>query len=303
MQIVVSGSTGTIGSALCRHLMDQGHHVRRLVRPNTLTNPNKAPLGTTIDWDPQAGTIDPKALEGTDVVINLAGESVVGCWTTQKMYRILDSRVETTSLLANTIADLITPPKLFLNASAVGYYGNRKDEVIDESTPSGGGFLAEVSRRWEQAAAPADTRGIRTAFLRFGMVLTPRGGALKSMLPVFRLGLGGPIGKGNQFWPWISIDDTTEAIAHLIDRDDTQGPYNIVAPNAATCNQFTRSLGRVLHRPAMLGMPETLVTLLAGGFADELLFSKRVVPQRLLDAGYAFKHTNLNTTLKQLSAA
>ena len=303
MDIVVSGSTGTIGMALCRHLMDQGHHVRRLVRPNSLTNPNKAPLGTTIAWDPIERTIDTKALEGTDVVINLAGESVVGMWTTNKMARILDSRVDTTSLLAEKLPTLINRPKLFLNASAVGFYGNRKDETLDESSESGGGFLAEVSRRWEAAAHPAIDAGIPTAFLRFGMVLTKQGGALKSMIPAFNLGLGGPIGSGKQYWPWISMQDTVRSIAHLIEQDDTQGPYNIVSPNASTCSQFTKTLGRVLHRPALLNMPEKLITLLADGFADELLFSKRVVPQKLTASGFAFQHTNLADTLKQLTAA
>ncbi len=303
MDIVVSGSTGLVGSALCRHLMDAGHQVRRLVRPNSLTNPNKAPLGTTIQWDPDAGTIDAAQLEGCDAVINLAGESIVGYWSINKKYRILDSRVDGTALLANTLPKLITPPKLLLNASATGFYGNRKDETLDEDSQSGGGFLAEVCRRWEAAAKPAADTGIRVAFLRLGMVLSPLGGALKSMLPAYKLGFGGPVGHGRQYWPWISINDTVGAIAYLAERDDTRGAYNLVAPQTVTSDQFAQALGKVLHRPTVCRVPETWLTLLADGLADELLLSsQRAVPRRLTEAGFAFEHADLADALRALAA-
>lgn len=303
MDIVIAGSTGLIGSALVRHYMDQGHRVRRLVRPHTLTNPNRAPLGTTIDWDPEAGTIDLKQLEGVDAVINLAGEPIIGIWTTAKKYRIVDSRVHTTRTLAAELPKLITPPKVLLQASATGYYGNRGDETLDEASGSGGGFLAETCRRWEAEMAPLAGSRIRTALLRLGMVLSPNGGALKMMLPSFRMGLGGPVGDGDQYWPWISIEDVIGAIAFLIDNKQTRGTFNFVAPQPVTSEQFAATLGKALKRPAVFRMPETMATALGDGLAEELLLSsQRVVPARLADAGYTFAHPDLATALGELTS-
>lgn len=303
MDIVIAGSTGLIGTALVRRFMDQGHRVRRLVRPDTLTNPNRAPLGTTIDWNPEAGTIDLKQLEGCDAVINLAGENVFGLWTTNKKYRIVDSRVHTTRTLARELPKLITPPKVWLNASATGYYGNRGEQTLDESSTSGGGFLAETCRRWEAEMAPMTDPRIRTAMLRFGMVLSPRGGALKTMMPAFKLGLGGPVGDGDQYWAWISIEDVLGAIEFIIDHDQTSGIYNFVAPHPVTSREFAKTLGKALKRPAIFRMPETLAVAVGDGLATELILaSQRAVPARLADAGYTFKHPELSTALKELAA-
>jgi uncharacterized protein len=301
MRIIVSGSTGLIGSAVCGALMNRGHRVVRLVRPQTLTTPNLAPLGTIIQWDPARDRIDAESLDDADVVIHLSGENVSGRWTTAKKHRLLYSRVDTTALLARTLSQLINPPRLFLCASAVGYYGDRGDELLNESSPSGGGFLAEVCRRWEAASAPAAQRGIRTAQMRFGVVLSRRGGALKMMLPIFKLGLGGKLGTGRQYVPWISINDAAAAVAYLAENDDTLGPYNITAPSPVTNAEFTEALARRLKRPAFFNMPETLLTLVMGEMADHLLFaSARVVPQRLEQCGFRFTHAELATALREL---
>jgi uncharacterized protein (TIGR01777 family) len=236
-------------------------------------------------------------------VINLAGEPIFGVWTTNKKYRIVDSRVHTTRTLAAALPKLITPPKVWLNASATGYYGNRGDETLDEASSSGGGFLAETCRRWEAEIAPMTDPRIRTALLRFGMVLSPHGGALKFMMPAFKLGLGGPVGDGEQYWAWISMADVLGAIEFLMHHAHTRGVYNFVAPQPVTSRQFARTLGQVLKRPAVLRMPETLAHAVGDGLADELILSsQRVVPARLADAGYTFEHPELSTALNELAA-
>ncbi len=302
MHIVVSGSTGLIGSALCRDLMDQGHRVRRLVRPDTLESPGKAPMGTLVKWDPHADRVDTESMEGVDVVIHLAGEPLVGRWSPRKKKRILESRVQGTQVLTRHLAGMLNPPRLLLCASATGLYGDRGDEELDERSESGGGFLAEVARRWEAAADPARQAGIPTVHLRFGMVLSPNGGALGAMLPVFRLGLGGKVGDGSQYWPWISIEDVKAAVRFLIDHaDGVSGPYNIVSPHPATNAEFTDALGAVLKRPTFMRMPETWITLLMGEVADQLLLaSQRVTPQALSDAGFRFNHPRLQPALEAL---
>ncbi len=301
MNIIVSGSTGLIGSRLCSALMERGHHVRRLVRPGTLTAPNKAPLGTLVRWDPANGTIDADQCEHADVVVHLAGESIEGWWTARKKKRVLDSRVEGTGLLARTLAGLVHPPQLFISASASGYYGDRGGQTLDESADSGSGFLAEVARRWEAAAQPAAQRGIRIVHPRISMVLSRQGGALKKMLPIFQLGLGGKMGRGDQYWPWISIEDVTAALADLAEGLPADGPVNLVAPESVTCGEFVKALAKHLRRPAVFTMPEAFVNLAFGEMGSELLLaSTRAVPARLQQLGYAFEHATLDDAFDAL---
>jgi uncharacterized protein (TIGR01777 family) len=302
MQIIVSGSTGLIGSALCARLMERGHHVRRLVRPGSLTSPNRAPMGTLVEWDPAAGTIDAEQLEHADVVIHLAGENIAaGRWGARRKKRILESRVGGTDLLARTLADRVHPPDLFISASAAGFYGDRGEEVLDESAASGSGFLAEVCRRWEAATQPATERGIGVVHPRISMVLSTRGGALKKMLPIFRLGLGGAPGSGEQYWPWISLDDAAASLVELAESDTAEGPVNLVAPESVTARQFAKALAAHLHRPAVLSVPETFVNLAFGEMGSDLLLaSTRQVPARLQQMGYAFEQPTLDDAFDAL---
>lgn len=296
MYIVVTGSTGMVGEAICRTLMDGGHRVGRLVRPESNF---QAPQGTYSTWDPKAGRIDGRFLDGADAVIHLAGEGIAGWWTAAKRRRIMESRVIGTELLARTLPTLMHRPKLFLCASATGYYGDRGGETLDETAKSGGGFLAETCRRWEAAAQAAVDGGVRTAHMRIGMVLDGSGGALAKMMLPFSLGLGGKIGDGEQYWSWITLHDLCRAAMFLLERDDAAGVYNFVAPEPVTNERFTKALGRAMRRPACLPMPATLITLLADGLADELLLaSQRVVPARLEAAGFSFEHATIEPALK-----
>jgi len=296
MYIVVTGSTGLVGQAVCRRLMDEGHRVGRLVRPDS---DFQAPQGTWSVWDPKTGRIDPTFIDGADAVIHLAGENIAGWWTTKKMQRIVESRVEGTDLLARTLPTLMNRPRLFLCASATGYYGDRPDETLDETSKSGAGFLAETCRRWEAAAQPAKDAGLRTAHMRLGMVLDDNGGAIKSILPIFSLGLGGRIGDGEQYWSWITLDDVCNAVMFLLNQDDSEGVYNFTAPEPVTNARFTKALGQALKRPTVLPVPATVITLVADGMADELLLaSQRVVPGRLESAGFRFQHPEIEGALK-----
>lgn len=298
MHILVSGSTGLIGSALTAELMNRGHRVYRLVRAGSRF---QAPMGTWFRWDPAERRLPDEGLRGMDIVINLAGEPIAGWWTDAKKRRILESRIEGTKLLAEHIADMVEPPRMLINASATGFYGDRGEQTLDETCESGEGFLPEVCRRWEAAAQPAEQRGVRVARTRFGVVLSPRGGALKTVLPLFKLGLGAPLGDGSQYWPWVSIDDVVGALCTLVESDEAAGPYNIVSPTPVTNRQFTRSLGKVLKRPTWPGIPEALVNVLMGEMADQaLLPSQRAVPQRLEQLGYRFTHPRLDPALRDL---
>lgn len=296
MRIVVTGSTGLIGQAACRELEGRGHRIHRLVHAGSKF---QAPLGTYSRWDPATEQIDPRALKGAEAVLHLAGENLFGYWTAKKKRRIRASRVGGTDLLARTLAAMVDPPGLMLCASAVGYYGDRGDELLDENSDPGTGFLAAVCREWEAAAGPAAEAGIRTAHMRLGIVLTPRGGALKLMLPPFRLGLGGRIGSGEQWVPWVSLDDVVGAIVHLIESPNTQGVYNVTAPNPVTNATLARTLGRVLRRPAVLPAPESVVSFAAGEMAGEtVLASTRAVPGRLPESGCGFEHPQLEQALR-----
>lgn len=300
MDVVVTGSSGLIGSALVPALAEAGHWVVRLVRSGG------APGGSdTLRWDPEAGTIDAAGLEGVGGVVHLAGEGIGNRrWTEAHKARIRDSRVLGTRLLAETLAKSGRPPAVLVSASAVGIYGDRGDETLTEDSPPGHGFLAEVAREWEAATAPAEKAGIRVSHLRSGIVLSAKGGALQKMLTPFRLGIGGRLGSGRQWMSWISIDDEVGAILHLLGEGAPAGPVNSTAPNTVTNAEFTEALGKALHRPTALPVPRAGLRLLLGGeMAEELLLGgQRVLPTRLLGSGYAFRAPELGTALELVLA-
>ena len=294
MHVAITGSTGLVGSALVDFLAAEGHRTLRLVR-------GAAEAGEA-SWDPLGGTIDAAALEGLDAVIHLAGENIAAArWSAAQKKRIYHSRVDGTRLLCETLANMARPPKVFLSASAIGYYGDRGDEVLDEGSGAGEGFLAQAVRDWEAAAGPAADAELRVVFLRFGMILSPRGGALAKMLTPFRLGAGGRVGNGRQYWSWVSLDDAIGAIHHALFTDQLSGPVNVVAPNAVTSLEFTKTLGRVLSRPTWFPMPAFAARLALGEMADAILLSsERVEPVRLKESGYEFRHPTLEAALRQL---
>jgi uncharacterized protein len=256
--------------------------------------------GRSISWDPAGGSIDATALEGVDAVIHLAGHSIgTKRWTDDEKRRIRDSRVDGTRLLAGALASLERKPGVLLSGSAVGYYGDAGDVEVDETGPAGEGFLAGVVEQWEEAASAAPEAGIRTAFLRTGVVLTSEGGALAKQLPIFRFGVGGRIGSGRQYLSWVSLEDEIGAIVHLLTAE-VEGPVNLTAPNPVTNAEFTDVLGSVLHRPTVLPIPGFAPKVVLGGqLVDEvLLASQRVVPRKLLDSGYHFAHPHLEDALR-----
>lgn len=295
MKILVTGASGLIGSALVPALESRGHVVVRAVR-----RPSSS--ATEITWNPAQGTIASGAMDGIDAVIHLAGAGIGDKrWTDAYKKEILESRTRSTALLAQAIASAPAKPKVFLSGSAIGIYGPRGDESLDENASQGQGFLADVCRAWEDAAAPATAAGVRTVFLRTGIVLSPKGGALKKQLPLFRLGLGGKFGNGRQWQSWISIDDEVGAIIHLLD-SNIGGAVNLVAPEPVTNADFTKVLAKVLSRPAVLPIPAFGPKAVLGGeLADALLFTgQRVVPAVLTSNGYTFRHRNLETALRAL---
>jgi uncharacterized protein (TIGR01777 family) len=293
MTVLVSGARGLIGSALGPALTTGGHTLRRLVRGT--------PTGERDHrWDPAAGTVDPAALDGVDAVVHLAGESVAGRWTKAKKERILRSRMDGTRTVSEAIARLERPPRVLVCASAIGYYGDRGDERLTEESGPGEGFLANVVREWEAASAPAEEAGIRVVRLRFGIVLSPAGGALRTMLRPFRLGLGGRLGNGRQWVSWISIDDVVGAIHHALFADKLAGVANAVAPHPVTNAELTETLGRVLRRPALLPAPTPAMRLVLGEFAEDVLGSQRVTPVCLGESGYEFRHPELEVALRHV---
>lgn len=294
MKILISGSTGLIGEALTGALRADGVEVVRLAR--------RATPEPHVLWDPAAGTIDKTGLEGFDAVVHLAGKSIAaGRWTRKLKNEILQSRVVGTELLAQTLAGLARPPKAFVCASAIGYYGNRGTEALGETSPAGTGFLPDVCRAWEAAAEPARQKGLRVAHVRFGVVLSERGGALAKMLLPFKLGLGGTLGSGDQFMGWISLEDAVGAVRHVLSTATLEGPLNAVAPQALTNREFTKALGRALHRPTIFPVPGFAVRLVLGEMAEALLLaSQRVEPRRLLESGYRFRHPDIDAALKAL---
>lgn len=298
MKFVISGATGLIGTALAARVARGGHEIVPLVR-----RPPR-PGEHAIRWDPAAGTIDRAALEGCDVVVQLAGESVLGRWTPAKKRRIRESRVAGTRLVSEAIAGLARRPRVLLAASAVGYYGDRGAEELTEVSAPGTDFLAQVARDWEAATAPAARAGVRVVNLRFGIVLSAAGGALAKMLPAFRLGLGGPIGKGAQYFSWVALDDVLGAMLHALATESVAGPVNVTAPHAVTNLDFARALGRVLGRPAVLPVPPFALRLAFGAEAAATMrSSQRVRPARLLASGFQFRFAELEPALRHLLAA
>ncbi|MHB8782326.1 MAG: TIGR01777 family oxidoreductase [Desulfobacteria bacterium] len=299
MRVAITGSTGLVGSAVVPALAESGYDVVRLLRRAP------APGEKAIRWDPERGVIDAAELEGLDAVIHLAGENVgSGRWTAARKAAIRDSRVNGTRLLCDALAGLARPPKTLVCASAIGYYGDRGEEVLTEESPPGAGFLPGVCREWEAASAAAARKGIRVVAMRIGMVLSPKGGALPRMLPLFRAGLGGVIGNGRQYVSWVAIDDLVGIVLHALRCEDLRGPVNAVAPRPVTNREFTEALGKALSRPTPLPVPAFALRLAVGGeMADALLLASAwVVPKRLLDTGYAFRFPELPATLFLLLA-
>jgi len=294
MKVAVTGATGLVGTALGSYLEAGGHAVTRLVRGR--------PGRDEAAWDPARGVIDAQLLEGVDAVVHLAGESIAdGRWTADKKRRIRDSRVGGTRLLASALARLRRKPRTLLCASAVGFYGDRGEELLTESSCVGDGFLPEVCSQWEGAAAPAAEAGIRVVHLRIGLVLTPLGGALGRMLVPFRIGVGGRMGSGRQWMSWIAIDDLLSAIHHVLADEELRGPVNAVAPHPVTNAEFARTLGSVLGRPAVAPLPGVAARLAFGEMADALLLSSaRVQPEKLLNAGFSFRYPRLDGALDHL---
>ena len=294
LRIAVTGATGLVGGALVPALLAAGHRVDRLSR-----RPPAA--GTTdIQWDPARGQLDPRALEGVDAVVHLAGESIAaGRWTAAVKERVRRSRVDGTRLLAETLGRLTRRPRVLVAASAVGYYGNRSDTLLTEESSPGSGFLAEVCREWEAAADPAGVAGIRVVHPRLGVVLAGQGGALPRMALPFRLGAGGVIGSGRQYWSWIGLADLARVIELCLALETLAGPVNAVAPAPVTNREFTRVLGRVLGRPTLVPLPALAVRLLLGEMGQALLLdSARVLPRRLERAGFRFRHPELEGALR-----
>jgi len=297
MKVLISGASGFIGKRLVRELGAQGHAVTRLVR--------RTPGAGEAAWDPAAGSIDAAALEGLDAAVHLAGESIAARrWSPAQKARIRDSRVMGTRLLAEALGRARSRPGTLLTASAIGYYGDRGEAPLDEDSGPGRGFLAEVCQAWEEAASPARAAGIRVAHARLGVVLAREDGALAKMLTPFRLGLGGPIGDGRQYWSWVTAGDVVSALLHMLNDRSLAGPVNVTAPAPVTNAEFTRALGRALGRPAFLPMPGFAARLLLGEMAEALLLaSARVEPKRLLGAGFQFRHPGLEEALRAVLAA
>ncbi|MFH1146264.1 MAG: TIGR01777 family oxidoreductase [Pseudomonadota bacterium] len=293
MRILISGSSGLVGRALVDHLGKNGHTILPLVR-------SAAGSDSEIQWDVERGYIQKDRMEGIDAVIHLAGENIAaGRWTKEQKGRILESRRKGTRLLSEAMAGLSRPPDVLLSSSAIGFYGDRGDELLQEKNPSGTGFLSDVCREWEAATEPAIEKGIRVVHLRFGMILSSDGGALAKMLPAFRMGLGGRVGRGRQYVSWIGIDDAVRAIDHLMMREGISGPVNVVSPHPVRNGEFTKTLGRVLSRPTFLNVPAFALRILFGEMADALLLSStRVDPARLRSSGFVFNHPDLEASLR-----
>jgi uncharacterized protein len=292
MRVLMSGASGLLGSAIGRTLEANGAAVTRLVRSGTATSSAEVP------WQPgKALTLAP----GFDAVIHLAGESVVGRWTAAKKARIRDSRVMGTTTLADVVARMKTKPRVFIAASAIGFYGGRGDELLNEESASGTGFLAEVCREWEAAAEPVVQTGVRVVHIRIGVVLSKEGGALGKTLPLFRLGLGGKLGSGRQWWSWIHVDDIVGAVEYILSNETVYGPVNLVAPNPVTNAEFTAVLGKALSRPVIFPAPAFALHLAMGEMADEVLLgSQRVQPKRLLASGYQFRFPELEAAFANI---
>ena len=291
MRVAITGASGLIGSALVPHLRSHGHEVLRLVR-------RLAAAPDEISWDPTAGTVDLDALAGVDGVVHLAGAGVGDHrWTESYKREILQSRVQGTSTIARAMAALDPKPRALVCGSAIGYYGNRGDTPLDETSAPGTGFLADVVVAWEAAAAPAQEAGIRTTFARTGLVVAKGGGAFAKLMPIFRLGAGGKVGSGSQYWSFISLSDEIDALTHLLE-SDLSGPVNLTAPTPVTNADATAALGKLLHRPALLPVPAFALKAVLGEFADDVLSSARVLPRVLEASGFTFSQPTISKALR-----
>lgn len=294
LKIVVSGGSGQVGRSLIPFLTTQGHKVKRLVRKASESS-------FEYSWNPETCEID-NCFGGCDAVIHLAGEPITkAIWTKSRKKKILESRVEGTRLIAESLAAMDKPPPVFICASAIGFYGNRESEEVDEYSSQGEGFIADVCKEWEEAARPAVEKGIRVVFLRIGVALTPSGGALKKFMPLFKLGLGFYIGKGNQGLSWISIDDVVRGIAHCIHNSEIEGAVNLTSPQAVSMKVFAKVLSKVVGRGIKVGIPAWLVRLIYGEMGKEVLLSGAfVAPKKMLNSGYEFSHPDLENALRHL---
>ena len=295
MNILITGSTGLIGSQLSAFFSEHGNRVLSLVR--------RKPSGTNqIQWNPAAGILDKSSIENLDAVVHLAGENIAsGRWTEERKQMIRVSRLQGTRLLAQSLIQLTNPPRVFISVSAIGYYGNRGTELLDESSRAGSGFLPDLCREWEAAALLAAEKNIRVVLPRLGVVLSAAGGALPRMLTPFKYGVGGRIGSGRQFMSWIAIDDLVGIIDHAIRCDSLHGPVNAVSPNPATNSDFSKTIGKVLHRPSIVPVPAFILRLAFGQMADEaLLAGARVSSKKVLESGYAFQYPELEDALRHI---
>jgi uncharacterized protein (TIGR01777 family) len=296
-RILVSGSSGLVGTALISSLKSAGARIARLARPSTARGTSEE---ERIPWDP-AKPILPETVSGFDAVIHLAGENIAGRWTAGKKARLRESRIPTTASLARALVHAKPKPPIFLSASAIGYYGNRGDEILSEQSSPGSGFTADLAREWEQASQPAANAGIRTVQMRMGVVMATTGGALAKMLPAFKLGIGGRLGDGRQWMSWIDLQDVIGAIQHILRSDLLHGPVNLVAPKPVTNEEFSKTLGSVLSRPAVFPVPVFAARLAFGEMADELLLaSQRIEPTKLISSGYPFRFPTLRQSLESL---
>ncbi|GAA1886359.1 TIGR01777 family oxidoreductase [Streptantibioticus ferralitis] len=292
MRIAVTGSSGLIGSALVRSLLADGHQVVRLVRREP-TAPRE------VRWDPQRQFVDAKGLADCDAVVHLAGAGVGDHrWTEEYKKEMRDSRVLGTRAIADAVAKLDSPPKVLVNGSAIGFYGDTGDRAVDESAPPGTGFLAEMCQEWEQATAPATAAGVRTVLARTGLVVAGGGGAWGRLFPLFKAGLGGRLGSGRQYWSFIALHDEIAALRHLIDTPELSGPVNLTAPEPVTNREVTAAMGRVLHRPTLAAVPAPALRIALGEFATDVLSSQRVIPRRLLDSGFAFAFPKIDQAIR-----
>ncbi len=301
MKLVVTGATGLVGGALCQNLIQAGHQVVALAR-----NPEKAraklPTVEVAAWDATSGHPPVEALEGSDAVVHLAGEAIAaGRWTSQRKRMIRESRVAGTRNLVEGLSHCQNPPKVLVSSSAIGYYGTHGDEFLEETSQPGNDFLAELCQQWESEAKRATDSGVRVVLVRSGLILAREGGALPRMLPPFRMGVGGPLASGKQWMSWIHIRDELEAIRYAIENDEMEGPLNLTAPNPVTNEEFSRTLARVLRRPAFFRVPGFVLRLLFGEMAETLLLKgQRVLPKKLEQSGYQFRFSDLRGAFEDL---
>ncbi|WP_275464983.1 TIGR01777 family oxidoreductase [Streptomyces noursei] len=297
MRIAITGSTGLIGTALVRNLRADGHDVVRLVRrPSTAAD--------EVTWDPKGRRLDPAALAGCTAVVHLAGAGIADRrWTAAYKQELRDSRVLGTRTLATALAAMDDPPRVFVSGSAIGYYGDTGDRRTDEDAPAGTGFLPELCVAWEDAAAPAQDAGVRTVFARTGLVVAGSGGAWGRLFPLFRLGLGGRIGDGSQYWSFISLRDHVAALRHVLATEEVSGPVNLTAPEPVTNREATAVMGHVLRRPTLCTVPAPALRIVLGEFAEDVLGSQRIVPRRLLDSGFAFTDPRIGDAVRAALAS